>query len=54
MWEGDLSLEDKQQINTKVIGYNGLELPSMLQGRCKIIHDQNNLLLLNLLAFTCL
>jgi hypothetical protein len=22
MWEGDLSLEDKQQINTRVIGYN--------------------------------
>ncbi len=54
MWEGDLSLEDKQQINTRVIGYNGLELPSMLQGKCKIIHVQNNVLLLNLLAFTCL
>ena len=54
MWEGDLSLEDKQRINTRVIGYNGLELPSMLQGKCKIIHVQNNLLLLNLLAFTCL
>ncbi len=46
MWEGDLSLKDKQQ--------NGLELPSMLQGKCKIIHVQNILLLLNLLAFTCL
>ncbi len=36
------------------IGYNGLELPSMLQGKCKVIHVQNNVLLLNLLAFTCL
>ena len=54
MWEGDLSLDDKQQINTRVIGYNGLELPSILQGKCKIIHVQNNVLLLNLLAFTCL
>ncbi len=54
MWEGDLSLEDKQGINTRVIGYNGLELPSMLQGKCKNIHVQNNVLPLNLLAFTCL
>jgi hypothetical protein len=54
MWEGDLSPEDKQQINTRVIGCNRLELPSMLQGKCKIIHVQNNLLLLNLLAFPCL
>ena len=37
MWEGDLSLEDKQRINTRVIGDNGLELPSMLQGKYKII-----------------
>ncbi len=54
MWEGDLSLDDKQRINTRVIGYNGLELPSILQGKCKFIHAQNNLSLLNLLAFTCL
>ena len=33
MWEGDLTLEDKQRINTRVIGHNGLELPSMLQGK---------------------
>ncbi len=37
MWEGILSLEDKQRINTRVIGDNGLELPSMLQGKYKII-----------------
>ncbi len=41
MWEGDLSLDDKQRINTRVIGYNGLELLSILQGKCKIIHVQN-------------
>ncbi len=33
MWEGYLTLEDKQIINTRVIGDNGLELPSMLQGK---------------------
>ncbi len=54
MQEGDLSLDDKQRINTRVIGYNGLELPSILQGKCKIIHVQNNLSLLNLLACACL
>jgi hypothetical protein len=32
MWEGDLDAVDKKRINTRVIGYNGLELPSMLQG----------------------
>ncbi len=33
MWEGDLTLEDKQRINTRVIGDYGLELPSMQQGK---------------------
>jgi hypothetical protein len=37
MWEGDLTLEGKQRINIRVIGDNGLELPSMLQGQYKII-----------------
>ena len=32
MWEGDLNVEDRKRINTRVIGYDGLELPSMLQG----------------------
>jgi hypothetical protein len=32
MWEEDLTLEDKQRINTRVIGMNELELPSVLQG----------------------
>ncbi len=42
MWEGDLDLEDRKRINTRVIGYNGLELPSMLQGEYKIIQIMNN------------
>ena len=54
MWEGDLTLEDKLRINTRVIGHNGLEVPSMLQGKYKIIHVLNNVLLLHLIAFTCL
>jgi hypothetical protein len=33
MWEGDLTLEDNQRNNSRVIGDNGLELPSMLQGK---------------------
>ncbi len=33
MWERDLTLEDKQRIKTRVIRINGLELPSMLQGK---------------------
>ncbi len=37
-----------------MIGYNWFELPSMLQGKCKIIPVQNDLLLVNLLEFTCL
>jgi hypothetical protein len=37
MWEGNLTLEDKQRINTRVIGDNGLEFPSMVQGKYKII-----------------
>ncbi len=42
MWEGDLDLEDRKRINTRVIGYNGVELPSMLQGEYKIIQNMNN------------
>jgi hypothetical protein len=51
MWEGNLTLEDKNRINTRVIGDNGLELPSMLQGKYKSIQDQNNMLLVTL---TCM
>ncbi len=41
MWEGDLDPKDRKRINTRVIGYNGLELPSILQGKYQIIHIQN-------------
>jgi hypothetical protein len=36
MWEGELTLEDKKGINTRVIGNDGLEYPSMLQGKYEI------------------
>jgi hypothetical protein len=32
MWNGDLSTEAHKRINTRVIGYNGLQLPSHLEG----------------------
>jgi hypothetical protein len=32
MWSGDLSTEDHKRINTRVLGYNGLQLPSHLEG----------------------
>ncbi len=41
MWEGDLDREDRKRINTRVIGFNGLELPSMLQGEYQNIPIQN-------------
>ncbi len=41
MWEGDLDPEDRKRINTRVIGFNELELPSMLQGEYQIIPIQN-------------
>jgi hypothetical protein len=31
MWNGDLSTEDRKRINTRVIGYNGLQLPSHVE-----------------------
>ncbi len=43
MWEGDLTIEDREKINTRVIGHNGLELPSMLKGEYQTIIFQNNL-----------
>ncbi len=33
MWNGDLSIEDKKQINTRVIGYKGLKLPTTFEGK---------------------
>jgi hypothetical protein len=37
MWNGDLTTEDQKRINTRVIGYKGLKLPTMLEGMCTII-----------------
>ncbi len=33
MWNGDLTSEDRKQINTRVIGYQGLKLPTTFEGR---------------------
>ena len=32
MWNGELSIEDQKRINTRVVGYNGLEIPHKLEG----------------------
>jgi hypothetical protein len=32
MWNGDLSTEDRKRINSRVIGYKGLQLPSHVEG----------------------
>ena len=41
----DLTIEDRKRINTRVIGHNGLALPSILQGEYQqqIIQFWNNL-----------
>jgi len=33
MWNGDLTNEDQKQINTRVIGYQGLKLPTNFEGK---------------------
>ncbi len=33
MWNGDLSIEDQKQVNTRVIGYKGLKLPTTFEGK---------------------
>ncbi len=33
MWNGDLTIEDKKQINTRVIGYQGLKLPTSFEDK---------------------
>ncbi len=33
MWNDDLSIEDQKQINTRVIGYKGLKLPTTFEGK---------------------
>ncbi len=32
MWNGELSIEDRKRINTRVIGYDGLKIPDKLEG----------------------
>jgi hypothetical protein len=32
MWNGDLTNEDQKQINTRVIGYQGLKLATTFEG----------------------
>ena len=31
MWNGELSIQDRKRINTRVLGYNGLEIPHKLE-----------------------
>ncbi len=38
MWSGDLSKEDCQKINTRVIGYKGLKLPATFEGKLSVIN----------------
>ncbi len=41
MWNGDLTTEDRERINSRVIGYNGLQLPSNIEGELKKRKFQN-------------
>ncbi len=41
MWNGDLTTEDCKRINSRVIGYNGLQLPSNREGDFKKRKFQN-------------
>ena len=53
MWEGDLDVEDRKRINTRVIGYDGLELPSMLKGEyIFLVHNTyQNIRIMNNLSY---
>ncbi len=33
MWSGDLTIEDRMSINTRVLGTNGLKLPPEFEGK---------------------
>ncbi len=48
MWEDDSTCDDRERINTRVIGHNGLELPSMLKGKYQIFLFKNNMSFLTL------
>jgi hypothetical protein len=39
MWSGDLSKEDRKKIDNRVIGYNGLKLPLVFEGK----QSENNI-----------
>jgi hypothetical protein len=41
MWNGDLSTEDCKRINTRVVEYNGLQLPSHVEGEIPKCQFQN-------------
>ncbi len=41
MWNGDLTTEDHKRIYSRVIGYNGLQLPSNIEGEFKKRKFQN-------------
>jgi hypothetical protein len=42
MWNGDLSIENQKNINTRVIGYQGLKLPTTFEGKqCHMNQLQN-------------
>jgi hypothetical protein len=41
MWSGDLTKEDHKRINTRVIGYNGLELLTEFEGEENIYIFKN-------------
>jgi hypothetical protein len=51
IWEGDSTCEDRERINTRVIGQDGLELPSVLKGKCQIILLKNSISFLTLILF---
>jgi hypothetical protein len=51
MREGNLTCEDRERINTRVIGHNGLELPCVLKGKYQIILFKNNMSFLILIIF---
>jgi hypothetical protein len=38
MWSGDLSKEDCQKVNTRMIGYKGLKLPATSEGKQSVIN----------------
>jgi hypothetical protein len=41
MWNGNLTIEDRKRLNSRVIGYNGLQLPSNTEGAFSKRNFQN-------------